>query len=125
MPEVEIEILRLRALLAQDATAEAGELRQALYAAAEAKDDADTLCALAAIDARAQLSAGRPLDAKATVDKHQWLAAALELDVRWIDLLVARSEILLALGDADQSRRSAEMALYGPAGRRSSGRHGR
>jgi hypothetical protein len=108
--------LLIRALLMKGAVAEAEELLRSLHAAAAAEDNADALCQLAVIATRAQLAVGRALDAEANVEEHLWLAATLGLGVRWIDLMVARSDVLRALGKIDDARRCAEVALHGLPG---------
>ena len=109
----EAQTLLPRVLLAEGGIDEAEELLSSLRAAAEAADDADAMCELAVIRARTQLAAGRALDAEADVEEHSWLAATLGLGIRWIDLMVVRSEVLRALGRIDEARHSAEVALHG------------
>jgi hypothetical protein len=65
------------------------------------------------IGAGTRRAAERPRDAEMAVDEHLWLAAVLGLGVRWIDLMVARADVLLALGNVDEARRCAETALHG------------
>jgi hypothetical protein len=109
----EAETLLPRVLLAEGAVYQAEELLSSLRATAEAADDADAMCELAVIRARAQLAGSRALDAEADVEEHLWLAATLGLGIRWIDLMVVQSEVLRALGRIDEARRSAEVALHG------------
>lgn len=105
-----------RVLLAEGAAAEAAELLRSLHAEAEAADDADTMCELAVLAARARLATGQAQDAEADVAEHLWLAEALGLGIRWIDLMVVRSEIARALGRTDEARGCAGAALHGLPG---------
>jgi hypothetical protein len=83
----------------------------ALAALAERLDDADARCELAVLEAVALLDEGHQNEALATVDDHLLLAHERALALRWIDLQVARSEILLALGQGREARDAATLAL--------------
>jgi hypothetical protein len=107
------ELLLAQAQILDRRTPDAGRLR--LHRAeAENRDDPALLCELAILEARTAVLAGTAGDALPIVDQHLRLAADLHLGLHWIDLLLARSELLLALGQPGQARAYAATALDGP-----------
>lgn len=83
--------------------------------AAENRDEFAILCELTVLEARASLLSGAAGEALPAVEHHLRLAADLRLGLYWIDLLVVRSELLLALGRQEEARASAAVALDGPS----------
>jgi hypothetical protein len=107
------ELLSVQAQILDGRMPDAGRL-QLHRTEAENRDDPAVLCELAILQARKALLGGTAADALPIVDQHLRLAADLHLGLHWIDLLLARSELLLALGQPAQARASAATALDGP-----------
>jgi hypothetical protein len=108
-------VLVARADLGGDREEELPDLLLRLGEQAELRDDVGGRCECAELRSALALRHGRPDDALRIVDDHLPLAARLGLGLAWIDLLVARSSALLALGRTDEARTAAAAALHGPS----------
>jgi hypothetical protein len=108
-------VLAARAGLADDREEELSDLLSWLEEEAERCDDLAGRCECAELRSALALRQGRADDALHIVDDHLPFAARLGLGLAWIDLLVARSSALLALGRSDEARTAAAAALHGPS----------
>jgi hypothetical protein len=106
-------LLLARIQLLNGSRPDPGILRR-YWRAAEDRDELAILCELTVLEARASLASGAADQALPAVERHLRLAADLGLGLHWIDLLVVRSELLLALGRQEEARASADVALDGP-----------
>jgi hypothetical protein len=93
------ELLLAFVQLLDDSRPDAEYLRSCRHGA-EDRDDPAILCEVTVLEARAALLAGTADQALPLVEQHLRLAADLRLGLHWIDLLVVRSELLLAAGQA-------------------------
>jgi hypothetical protein len=108
-------VLAARASVADDREEELPELLSWLEEDAERRDDLAGRCECAELRSALVLRQGRADDALHIVDDHLPFAARLGLGLAWIDLLVARSGALLALGRDEEARAAAAAALHGPS----------
>jgi hypothetical protein len=110
LPERELSLLKLRALLAANRNQEASELLEQLRSVAERDDDCATECDLAVLEQR---TINDPMRRLAATGAYIPRSAACGLSLQWRELQLARARALRDLGRSDEACEAAEVALFG------------